>query len=485
MAAAIPLVASIEERSAIVPAIVLLGAVGVIHGAFLAVVLASVVVTAAVYLPTSFRRWRGGSEKLLDTPTARLGEVALGAGIVVGATLFATVSNPPAPRLNRGELAKKLREDLPRYRLPFLLPLAAVGAASLAGMGRERGGRSRFVLTLLLAWSGITLAGYLAYRFTSLPIPANRLLLFAFALPLLALIAVLWLGRVLGRSSRPLTAAIFIAGVSGMVLLSEMEWSRTPSYVDPVKYREAAAADAYLRSIGTRVDTPVVFIVDDQGPIPAASVPFMRDHILGAISTERVAHTYVYVGSVENYLARRPTLSGRRQYDQVSRRFFSRMRHTYDRDPVVLIGSSFNVTHYHRWADPRPESVYRDQGISVVRGPLPPERSIEPVDPVGNPGVVKITVLSTGTVVLLAFVGLGWALALLRRWLDRTEILAVAPAVGVAALVFGGLVIDRVGVRLTGIPGALTPLVVAGAGWLFVWLLRRRTQPQTSNPSVR
>ena len=74
---------------------------------------------------------------------------------------------------------------------------------------------------------------------------------------------------------------------------------------------------------------------------------------------------------------------------------------------------------------------------------------------------------------MLAFVGLGWAVALLRRWLGRLEVLAVAPAVGVAALVFGGLIVDRVGVRLSGVPGALTPLIVAGAGWLLVWLLRR------------
>lgn len=474
MAAAIPLVASIEERWAIVPAIALLGAVGVIHGAFLAVVLASIAVTALVYLPTSYRQWRRGGQMLLDTPSARLGEVAVGAGVLAGATLFATVSNPPTPRLNRGELAKKLREDLPRYRLPFLLPLAGLGAAPLARAGRERDGRTRFVLTFFLAWSGITLAGYVAYRFSTLPIPANRLLLFALALPLLALLAVFWLARVLGRSSKRLSIAIVLTGVAAMVFLSEVEWFRTPSYVDPVKYEEAAAADAYLRSVDAPIDTPVVFIVDDQGPIPAASVPFMRDHILGAVSSERVAHTFVYVGSVENYLAGRPTLSGRRQYDQVSRRFFSRMKHTYEQDPVVLIASSFNVSHYHPWADTRPESVYRDQGVSVVRGPLPPVRSIEPVDPTGNPGVVKIAFLSTVTLALLAFVGLGWAVALLRRWLGRTEILAVAPAVGVAALVFGGLVIDRLGVRLSGIPGALTPLVVAAAGWLVVGLVRRR-----------
>jgi hypothetical protein len=480
MAAAIAMVASVEERRAILPAIVLLGAVGVIHGAFLAVVLASVAVTAAVYLPASYRQWRSGSQKLLDTPSARLGEVALGAGVVAGATLFATVSNPPSPRLNRGELAKKLREDIPRYRLPVLLPLAGIGAVAVAASDRERGGRTRFVLTFLLAWSGITLAGYIAYRFTSLPIPANRLLLFAFALPLLALIGVFALGGVVGRSSTRVTAAIVAIGVAGMVLLSEWEWAHTPAHVDQVKYREAAAADAYLRSVGSPADTPVVFILDDKGSLPAATIPFMRDHILGAISTDRIAHTFVYVGSPENYLATQPTLSGQRQYDQVSKRFFSRMKHTYDQDPVVLIGSSFNVTYYHSWADPRPESVYRDQGISVVRGPLPPTPSIEPVDPVGNPGVIKIALLSTGTLALLAFIGLGWAVALLRRWLGRLEVLAVAPALGVAALVFGGLVTDRVGVRLSGVPGALTPLVVAGVGWLAAWLLRGRPSADVS-----
>jgi hypothetical protein len=62
--------------------------------------------------------------------------------------------------------------------------------------------------------------------------------------------------------------------------------------------------------------------------------------------------------------------------------------------------------------------------------------------------------------------------------------LAVAPAVGVAALVFGGLIIDRVGIRLSGITGALTPLLVAGAGWTLVWLLRRRGVSEEPSRSV-
>ena len=65
---------------------------------------------------------------------------------------------------------------------------------------------------------------------------------------------------------------------------------------------------------------------------------------------------------------------------------------------------------------------------------------------------------------VLAAVGLGWTFAMLRRWLRPLEILAVAPAVGVAVLVVFGVVVDRLGVRLRGIGGVLTVVIAAAAG---------------------
>jgi hypothetical protein len=101
----------------------------------------------------------------------------------------------------------------------------------------------------------------------------------------------------------------------------------------------------------------------------------------------------------------------------------------------------------------------------VVRGPppipIPPVRS-----PVEGPHVIGLAVIAGIALLVLAIIGLGWAIAFFPRGFDAIEKLAAAPAVGAAVLVVGGFLADRLGVRLHGIAGFLTPVVLAVAGWL-------------------
>jgi hypothetical protein len=482
MAWAISVALAVEDRRALVPAILLTGAGGFLHGPIFAIVAAVLGVTAVLYLPSSWRRWRSGSERLLDTPSARMGEVLLGGGALAGALLYATVSTPPTPRLNRLEFAKKLREDIPRYRFPLLIPLAGLGVASLAPVARREGGRRRFVFTLLLVWAITPLVGYIIFRASSFPFPANRILLFALCLPLLAVIGVIWAGQRL-MTSRPAGARIFLGGALAIiVLLSAWEWYRSPSYIDPEKLKDAAAAQQYLTLTDVPTQRPVVFIVEDRGALPAAVVPHMRDHIFAAFPTERIASTYVYVGSPENYLARRPTLMPEGgNYNNVSNRFFDRMAHTYDQDPIALIASSYNVTHFHRWVDEHPDTQVPTFGLAVVRGPDPPSLVPTFPAPTGPQNPITLALLAGGSLAILGLIGFGWTLVLFRRWLGRMEIVALAPVIGLALLIIGGAMIDRLGVRLGGFTGTLTPLAVAAVGWALLWLFRRR---HTSGESI-
>ena len=65
---------------------------------------------------------------------------------------------------------------------------------------------------------------------------------------------------------------------------------------------------------------------------------------------------------------------------------------------------------------------------------------------------------------LLGVVGLGWTASLLdSTWVGR---LAVAPAVGLCALVLGGSFVGRVGLDLNGIAGTTLVVVLAAAGWI-------------------
>ena len=66
----------------------------------------------------------------------------------------------------------------------------------------------------------------------------------------------------------------------------------------------------------------------------------------------------------------------------------------------------------------------------------------------------------------LAVLGSGWSVSLVESdWLERT---ALAPAFGIAALVVGGVIADRLGLGLTGGPAVGLVVVVAALGWAAV-----------------
>src|SRR5206468_11897225 len=99
---------------------------------------ATLLLFGALLLPMSLRAWRTHSIGLLDTPTARVGEVLVGGGAFAVGLLFGALGQRlPSPRTDVSEFAKKLKRDLPKYHLAVTLPAAAVGAASLTGMAAQ------------------------------------------------------------------------------------------------------------------------------------------------------------------------------------------------------------------------------------------------------------------------------------------------------------------------------------------------------------
>jgi hypothetical protein len=478
LVAALAALAAIERRGALIPAIFLLGVGGLIHGALFALAMAVIALAAMAYVPSSWRRWRSGVPAL-DTPAGRLGQVFVGGGVVAAGALYVTFKAGPSPRLNRGELGKKLRDDLPRYHLPWLLTLAGLGAVWLGRESRgadPRATRRRSLLTLLVAWAGVALLGYVAYRVTTLPVPANRFLLFGLAVPILALLGVIGVGQVASRLWKPLQVILVVAAVAGAVLVSFREWHRTVSYVDPAKLQQAAVAEAYLSATGVPTTRPVVFIVDDRGPLPAANVPFMRDHLLAVLPTDRLRNVYVYLGAPEDFVAGIPTANPpSRQYQASSRRLFSLLQPVLDEDPVALIVESYNKTFFGEWVRAHPESRVDAGPVAVVQGPPPPSGALSPRTAIPSSTVPKLTLLALGSLGVMGLVGLGWSVALVGPWLGSVGALAVSPAVGLAVLILGGALADRAGIRLAGAGGILTPIVLAVAGVTVALAARRRT----------
>jgi hypothetical protein len=123
--------------------------------------------------------------------------------------------------------------------------------------------------------------------------------------------------------------------------------------------------------------------------------------------------------------------------------------------------------------------------LDAPRRPVGPGVSVSGAVASGTP-LPADTTLSTSTarivvagplVLLILFVaGLGWS-ALVSR--DATQAVALAPAFGTAAVVLGGIVADRVGLRLSSAAHGLAVLVaVTLAGYLaFLAERRRRADP--------
>jgi hypothetical protein len=499
VAASTALGLALWDRRALLPAILLFGAGGVIHWAFFVFMVATVALSALAYGPESWRRWRAG-EQLIRTPTARLAEGVAGGAAIAAVAIFGVLGTTTrSPRLSAEEFDKKLHSDLPKYRFLTTLPLAALGAVALwlrarTAPARRRAeveapdpaavervpmdapNRAKFVLLHLLAWCAVALAGYLGFVVFHLDIPAHRFLAFALAVPILAVLGLLFVGDFVGRVWRPLGVAIVVAGLAVGAWTSHDTWFKTRPWISQGKTDQSVAMAAYLEQAGIDAGRPVVFLLADRD---ASYVALMTHMIRATLSAERIANAYFYAGSAENYLAERPTPDTTGQPGGLSERYFSFMRDTYDRDPVALLPKLFDDRYFDQWASAHPETLVAPD-LAVVRGPilgsLAPARS-----PVAPASTFWLALLAIGSLVVVGAVGMGWTICLLGRWLRPLEVVAFSPAVGIAALVMVGIVLDRLGVRLVGAGGVLVVVVTAliGAG-VAAWRVRSLS---TTDPS--
>jgi hypothetical protein len=507
VAALVPILSAIRDRPGLICALVLVALGGVIHPQFFALFAAILGVTALLYLPGSWKAWRHRRVRALGTPAARLAMVVGGASaIVAGGFLAALRSRPVGPRQTGFELAKKFRADLPLYRFPLTVPLAGVGAVALGvlGWGRGRTGSpndpssaderftARFLLALSAAWGLVTVAGLIAYRLGT-GTAAHRLLSFLIPLPILMVLGLLGLGGALAaRVGTAAGVAVVVIGVAAFAFLGYRDlYVNLPSqrgieFLDVGKVRDAAAAQTYLDRARVPKDAPVVFVVDDRGPNPLSSVPEMAYMIRSVLPAERILHAYLYVGDPGNYLAGRPTFRpAPSTYNANARRFWPAVQRLLARRPVAFLLASYNQA-YLGFVATHPGTQVAPN-VALLSGPRLPAPLPRPRFPTGPRGVVQGGLLGAGTILVLALIGAGWALAGLPRTVRPFEVLALSPSVGIAGLTAGGIVLDALGFRLRGGAGAVTPVLVASAGAVVAWGARRRRSmpsPATGGPGT-
>jgi hypothetical protein len=481
-AAVVLVVAAVPpDRVSILGAVALIVGGALSHGPSGVIVIGALGLAALVYAPTSWRVWRGGEAGILSTPAGYLGATAVGAGLVTGGAIYGLLGAiPDRFHIGRTALAKKLAADIPLYRLGLSLPLAAIGLLHVIGerlrvVRRERRSspprwsQPGLVLALLAGWSLFTIAGIVLF-IAGRASPAHRFLALLIPFPFLIGVGLLALGRGVGiRRRLPLGLAVVVLGLAAMLVVGgwtyyvELPRERGVLWMDPQKIQEAATAGDYLERVRVPPDAPVVFLVDDLGPQPVAYVPLMTYMIRSVLPAERIEDAYVYVGDPDRFLASLPTLrDDPRSYNGTSRRFFNAIRPFLADRPVTLLLDSFNPA-YGEFATNNPHRIVAPN-VVVVQGPLPPEPLGAAVAPSAPQGFLQLFLVGAATLGTLALVGLGWGLALFPRGLRSFEVMALAPATGIAVLVIAGLLVDRTGIRLTGIGGALVPVVAAAAG---------------------
>ena len=432
---------------------VLLGAGGLAHPPFF--VLGVVVLLVA--LPFVAREQRAG-----------IRFAALGGAALTGAGLLSMFSGPRPLQVDtsadsfmrRASLDAELKSQyLTRVRLhsasyvPYiLLPLAWFGRREMRGTARR----------LLGSWAVVCLVALVVSLVVAV-VPAVRLAAFVYALPILA---GLGLARALRTNpSRTLGVAIVAVLAGAMLLGAALIWSRERPYAtlsDISQIRAAGDVAAHLPA-----GTPLVFVVDAaDGAAAMFAVTNAGNLIRAYVPPERIPDVHLFVGESQDFLAGVPTITGSPQHDALSRLYLDDMAHTgvTAESSQVFLLDAFNLPGRIETAQPGVDLI----GGSPAAGRLP------------SPW--RLVFAGAASFMLLGVAGYGWARAVTR---DSVPALALAPSFGAAGLIVAGVVLDRLGLRLSGAVPAVATVAVGLCGYLFAYLQRSERKPRMeSSPQV-
>lgn len=446
-----------DRRSWWAAALLLAGG-GLAHPPFL--VHAIVVLLGAAALA-----WRAGArDEVRDIALA----VTAG-GLVAGAGVLATVAGlgPIDAETSRDGYLRRVGLDaqlIDAYRERFRLraaryvqwisvPLAVAGTTAADG----------FLLRFLISWLVVMAIG-IPVGYVTGWLPPDRLVTFGFAVPIAAALGLVWVHRRLG--ARPWLARALVVVLAGwMIVGALLAWGRQRPFISP---NEAGLArEASILSTYAREGSPAVFIVDD----PDATATFLgaraANILRAAADPDRAADTYVFVGTVSDYFAGRPTVRGDPEYDALSRLTLADI----PEDAGSLV---FVLAPFYRGGDPGsdPRLFEHEPGMWVSESL--PEFAVAYMHRPLEFGPSTPLAIASATIAILAMLtvlGLGYALV---SFDDRVRAIATAPAFGAAALTLAAVALDRLGLRLAQIPVALAASALAGLGGFALLLFVKR-----------
>jgi hypothetical protein len=373
----------------------------------------------------------------------------------LGGTRVAGETSADAFLRRTGQLSALRRSYLDRFLVnwrrysPFMtLALATTGAFRAHGFARR----------FLLSWAAVTAGGVIIGTLTGW-FPPDRILMFAFCLPLLAAFGLVLLGERLGRWWLAWPVGILLTAL--IVAPAMRDWRDQQTYASPdeIAHMTLAGRIATARS---EPGTPLVFVADSADPEEAL---FLLGHTANtaraALPPERADDVYVFLGTPADLAAGVPTQRGDARFDLASAASLARIppgpHLTFVvgeeiRDPSEL--DTPGLVRWDRW-------LASSEGSPAPLPPAPDE--LAPVEP------RKILAATWRTFLLLLVLGLGWSWWALG---DVASGVAAAPAFAAPILAVTAFVLERLGAPLGTL--ATSSVACALAGGLGYALLAGR-----------
>jgi len=470
---AVALRVSLDEPGVIAGALLLGGAV-LMHWVVGSVMIPVLGIFAGLLLPVSWRVFREG-RAWWKTPSARLAGVTAG-GTALGWGMLTLTPGAHLFRASSGALYRaNVKRLLPRYRLNFAIPLAALGVVA-TWFAKPNLPRRRALL-LWIAWSVPILGGAVLYGRGS-KVPIMRLVAIAFPVVFLIVAALVGLIRLADRSPGILRYPAVILAVA--VVVVGLRWSAGNAHTvfgqnQPMTTLEQTAsvrtAMSYLSTVNPQGQ--IVFVVDmPKESADGLGFAFRRIRAFGPGAM--IPRMDVYVGDVPHLLGGGPTpFPSSAGFTTVSQELWTTLQPTMGSDTVVLVLQPFDQKGYSTLLAQGSATSLGD-GVLLAQGPQPPI-GFGPAPQLDPPSLGLLARNTALAFLVLLLVGIGWSAALLPG-LDLIEHVALGPAFGMSILVAVGAAVGLLGVIWSGAGGIILAVVLTLAGWGIV-LLRRLRRP--------
>jgi hypothetical protein len=380
-------------------------------------------------------------------------------GVTVAAIAGAALLLPALPHglpPTTGQKGNLLR--LAIYELPFLLPVAALGAVLSF---RKATSTARTTVVLLSLWAASVPAAILVSWALPIPLKIFRVAAFALGVPALVAAGLVALVRI-GRERLGVIGAAAGVGLTLLLLAIAM-----PAETGPFNDRagahlaqrldQARAAGRYLGSTGD--GRAVVFVVGGR-------VGVFDRVVRSAVPARMIEDTHVYVGALDALLRGMPTSDpSRPKLSAESAAWWKRAW----RDPASVLRRDPIVIGIESSPGADDGGIRLGPGLRILRGP-PPAAAFSPPGPI-HLSWPRLLVTVAATLAVVCAAGYGWTRSLLD--VGSATALGFAPALGIAVLVILGAAAARFGSSLgSGVGIAVVSMGVV-AGWLPL-LARRR-----------